>query len=163
MVDLTIGAVTGSPAYGGVENFSNTAMSDINTTPQVIPTTSGAVPFPQGVVQDFANNGIIFNRDGVWNVTISATLIFLGVNNPRSYGVEFYNATKDEVIVTPLVPVGRNTEGSTPSASLLLSVEDTAIGNLFQFRIVSTTDVFTAVSLNFYSFNIIRVDVPRNS
>lgn len=162
MVDLTIGLVTGSPAYGGIENFSGEALADIDATPQVIPANAGAVPLPQRVVQDLVNDGIIFNEDGVWNLTFSTTLIFLGVNNPRSYGVEFYNATKDLVIATPLVPVGRNTEGSTPSASLLLDVAKTAIGDLFQVRLVSTTDTFTNVSLNFFSFNVIRVDVPRD-
>lgn len=158
MVDLTIGAVTGNPAYGGIEHFQNVALSDINSTPQVIPATSGAVPFPKGVIQDIDNNALVFEEEGIWNVTLTVTLIFLGVNNPRSFGVEFYNATKDEVLVTPLVPVGRNTEGSTPAASLLLAVQPPAAGNLFQMRLVSTTDTFADVFLNFFSFNVIRID-----
>ena len=145
------------PGYGGIEQFTDSAVANINTTPVVIPANFGAVTDPKGVVQDLANNAIALDHSGVWNITFTLTLLFDGVNAGRQYGVQFYNATEDAVIVTPLISVGRNQEGSTPAASLLIDIGEANINDLFQMRLFSVADVFTNVVVNFFSFNMIRV------
>lgn len=147
--------------YGGIENFSSPSLSDIDATPQVIPATQGAVTFPQLVTQDFANDALIFLEAGIFTVAVGMSLEFLGVNSARHYQLEIYNVTDDTVLISSNVPVGRNQEGNTTQHSFLLEVNAVATDKSFVIRIVSAADTFTAVILDGYSFNAVRIDRLR--
>jgi hypothetical protein len=147
--------------YGGIENFSSPSLSDIDTTPQIIPAAQGAVTFPQLVTQDFANDALIFLEAGIYTASVGMSLEFLGVNAARHYQVEIYNTTDDTLFISSNVPIGRNQEGSTTQHSFLLEVNAVSTDKSFVIRIVSAADTFTAVVLDGYSFNAVRIDRLR--
>ena len=147
--------------YGGIENFNSPSLSDVDATPQVIPATQGAVSFPQLVTQDFANDALIILDSGIFTVSVGMSLEFLGVNAARHYQLEIYNITDDTILISSNVPVGRNQEGNTTQHSFLLEVNAVSIDKSFAVRIVSAADTFTAVILDGYSFNAVRIDRLR--
>jgi hypothetical protein len=149
--------------YGGIENPGSVSLSDIDATPQVIPATEGAVTFPQIVTQDFANDALIFTESGIYTVTIGISLEFLGVNSARHLQVELYNATDVALIRSSNVPIGRNTEGSATTHSFLVEVGAVQLDKSITIRLISAADTFTAVTLDAYAFNAIRIDRLRVS
>ena len=147
--------------YGGIENFSSPSLSDIDATPQTVPATQGAVTFPQLVTQDFANDALIFLDSGIFTISVGMSLEFLGVNAARHYQLEIYNITDDTILISSNVPIGRNQEGNTTSHSFLLEVNAVSVDKSFSVRIVSAADTFTAVILDGYSLNAVRIDRLR--
>ena len=152
------------PGYGGIENIgASQALSDITSTPQVLPAIVGAVSFPQLCVQDIANDSLIFNTLGIWQIAVSVDLTFVGVNAARQINAELYNKTDDLVVVTSVISVGRNAEGSSINTTLLMQVSADRLTDEFQIRILSTADTFTTVGLDGYSFSAIHIDRLRTS
>lgn len=153
-VDLGLLSLLG---YGGLGNFSLTAISDIDNTPQVLPALFGAIAAPVDLVQDVANDALIFEKAGVWQVTVSFSVEFVSVNLGRKFQTEVYNQQDDAVFVSSTTSVGRNQEGSSVSATLLLDLLPSDVGERIQMRVVSSTDTFTSVNLNSFAYSAIQI------
>jgi hypothetical protein len=147
--------------YGGIENLGSVSLSDIDTTPQVIPAVQGAVTFPQIVTQDFSNDSLIFTESGIYTVSVGLSLEFLGVNSARHFQLEIYNVTDDAIILSSNIPIGRNTEGSATTHSFLVELLAVQVGKSLVIRLVSAADTFTVVVLDGYTFNAVRIDRLR--
>ena len=147
--------------YGGIENPGSVSLSDIDATPQILPSVQGSVTFPQIVVQDFANDALIFTESGIYTVSVGLSLEFLGVNSARHFQMEIYNVTDDTLLTSSNIPIGRNTEGSATSHTFLVEVPAVQLDKSFVIRLVSAADTFTVVTLDAYVFNAVRIDRLR--
>ena len=153
--------LSAQPAYGGVESLDLVALPDITTTPQVVPAAQGSIIFPQGVVQDFANDGIEVEVLGVFAISWSLSILCNELNSSRSFVLQLYDATDDTILLNTVVTVGRNVGGANTSSTFLLNMSVLRINDLFQMRLVTNGDTFSSVSLNTYSLVVFRVDSAR--
>lgn len=149
--------------YGGIENPTSVSISDIDTTPQILPAAEGSITFPQIVTQDFANDALIITESGIYSVSIGISLEFIGENAARHFQMEIYNDTDDVLLATRNVPVGRNQEGSVTTHSFLVEIAAIQLDKSFIIRLVSVDDTFTVVTLDAFNFNAIRIDRLRLS
>lgn len=147
--------------YGGIENPGSVSLSDIDATPQVIPTTEGSITFPQIVIQDVANDALIITESGIYIVSIGLSLEFIGVNSARHFQLEIYNITDDALLASRNVPIGRNQEGSATTHSFLVEVVAVQLDKSFVIRLISAADTFTVVTLDAFNFNAVRIDRLR--
>jgi len=139
--------------YGGVIQNVTVGISDINATPQIIPANTGIVSESKVVTQDVANDGLRFGFSGVWVLYVIIAVDFDFVNTGRVFSVEVFDVTTASVVTSIFVAVGRNAEGSTFTAPLMVEVGLGNVGDLFVIRLVSTTDTFTGVALTSYQLS----------
>lgn len=163
------------PGYGGFTNNAVIALADINTTPQHIPANAGAIPNPQGIIQDIDNNALIVLKAGIWSINYRFSLKFDDENRGREFLIEFFNNTTGNVMRSGTTYVGRNQEGIFPAASILAQVNPVAdsvqltqevrTGDSLSVRISSAggNDTFENVSLNFFSATLVFVDQIRHT
>lgn len=151
------------PGVGGIENFTQPTLSDIDSTPQVIPAETGAIVFPRGMSQDTDNNAIVFRREGIWSAGFGFGLTFDEENFARNITIEFYDQTHDISLKSTVISVGRNQAGTDRSVNLLVEVTDVLVNTEFVPRILSASDTFTNVVLESYSFNVTFVDELREA
>ena len=149
------------PGVGGIENFTQPTLSDIDATPQIIPASQGSIVFPRGMSQDFANDAIIFRRQGIWVGNFGFALTFDEENFSRTITIQFYDKTHDVVLKQSVISVGRNQAGTDRSVSILVEVTDVLVDDLFVPRVVSVSNTFTNVVLESYGFNVMFVDDLR--
>lgn len=143
--------------YGGVELSISTAMSNINATPQVVPASDGSVTNPRNIIQDTVNNGCVVERRGIWLINIFLTLAFVDINSGRTIQIELYDDDDSVILDNSPIFVGRNQAGVNISAGLLSDTPPELEGHLFQIRVSSASDTFTAVTAEAFSFNFAHV------
>ena len=112
---------------------------------------------PVAVIQDAVNNGLIFEQAGVWSITSTFTIGHDSANDGRTFNVEIYNSTDAVSSNGTTVGVGRNVEYTNYSASMLVDVPESAVGDLFQIRIGGTADTFITVTQVSYTFNANKI------
>ena len=121
--------------YGGIYQSTNVALPDLGIGWVVMTADSAVIQNPVDVTQDFANNGLIFEASGVWQVSIAISMVFVLEQFGRQTVVQIYNATTDSGGRGVIVPIGRNQEGLWFSVSLLVEISDDQVGNLYQVRV----------------------------
>jgi hypothetical protein len=98
------------------------------------------------VVQDLANNALEFGAEGIWQVSVKATLSFTDVNFGRNVSMRLFNATTaipggSEAVFF----VGRNTAGANLFITLNAEIPLAEVGDEFQVQ-VGGGDAFTGVT-----------------
>lgn len=143
--------------YGGIETNVSTAMSNINATPQVVPALEASVGTPRNIIQDFANDGLIIEKEGIWQILIFLTLAFVDINSGRIITVEVFNDSESAVFDDSPIFVGRNQAGVNISAGYLLDVPEAIENDLFQVRVSSAADTFTGVTVESFALSLVHV------
>jgi hypothetical protein len=144
--------------YGGVSQNAVVALPDINAIPQVIPADTESVFSPVHVTQDIANDGIKFERAGVWLFSVTFSLAHDGVNAGRRMLVDTYATEEATVLGQTLISVGRNQEGTNFSTTALVQIPPAAVGEVIVVRLSSPADTFATVTLTDYTFDVVLVD-----
>lgn len=143
--------------YGGITNFVQTALSDIDATPQVLPALAGSVTAPVDITQDVANDALIFLTAGVWQVSVGFGIQFGSENFGRNVQTQVYNQQDDAVFVSSSTAIGRNQEGANIATTLLLDLLPEDVGQRIQIRVVSAADTFTGVLLDTFTYSAVRL------
>lgn len=141
-----------APGYGGIRLSTPTAFPDLGADWQTLIADAGTLSAPYGVTQDFANNAIIFERPGVWNVSITASITHDEVNNSRQTSARIYNTITGGATGALILGVGRNTSATNIAATVLAEIPEAAVGQPFVTQL-GGGDVFSAVTLTGYAFN----------
>jgi hypothetical protein len=144
--------------YGGVTADDLVGLGDINATPQILPADAGSVLSPKRVTQDFANDGVILDRAGVWQISISFSLAFVDVNNPRDMLMDIFHPGSGTSLGATLISIGRNQAGTNFSVTLLGDIPESVVGELLVCRVASAAHTFTTVTMVGYSFEFLLVD-----
>lgn len=132
--------------YGGIEQTGTPAMSDIDSTFQTIAFNAATLTNPRGVVQDFANDALIFNSEGIWKISVILSISFVDINSGRELQVRFFNA--DTTTAGPALTyfVGRNQAGINIFFSINVEIPQVVVGDKFEIEIGSAADTFTVVT-----------------
>lgn len=150
------------PAYGGVNDTETVIpMNDFGTTAQPFQALEPAVSHPIDVVQNVTNNSVTLLKGGVWDIKVSVSFAFAGVNQGRTYQIDIYNLTDDTTELLTDVFVARNVDGSNFSLSFLFDLRLDLIGKEIQIRFASTDDSFTEVEQRRFILHFVRVDKIR--
>jgi len=134
-------------AYGGIEQTGAPAMADIDSTFQTIAFDAAALTNPKGVTQDFANDALIFDFQGIWRVTALLTISWNDANSGRELEVRFFNADTATAGPSTTYFAGRNQDGINIPVSFLAEIPEDVVGDKFELQIGSVTDTFTGVTL----------------
>lgn len=135
--------------YGGIGVDNEVAMPNITGAYQTLTGFDLAlIPAPKGVVQDFPNNALIFNAEGIWQLSVKVTLAFAESNAGRQLSLRIWNNTSGSPSgVEFIFFVGRNQAGANLSFVLNGSFPADAVGDEIQLQVAAPTgDTFTGVS-----------------
>lgn len=133
-------------AYGGIKQTGTPGMSDIDSTFQTIAFNAITLTTPKGVTQDFANDALIFDFEGIWQIKFQLTVSFTDVNAARQFQLRSFNDTTTTPGETIDYFVGRNQGGSNPVFNINVEIPATVLGDLFEIQIASAADTFTGVT-----------------
>jgi len=139
--------------YGGVFQDTPVGIPDLGAGFEVLPADVGTITTSRAVTQDFANNGVRFNIEGIWNVGIVFSLLHDESNSGRSIVVQLYNDTQAGSAFSVVLPIARNQPGTYFSLSFLAEILPAAIGDLFQVRI-GGGDTVTGVIVQIFAINV---------
>lgn len=131
--------------YGGIALTSTTALSNINTTWQKIPFNTSLVTTPKDVTHDLANDGLEFDKPGLWAVDVKVTISFDEAVAGRRLKVRAYNETDGapEGIEYPFY-VGRNQGGINIVVPTFVEISSGEIEERIVIQVASTSDTFTS-------------------
>jgi len=107
---------------------------------------SGSVATPVGVTQDFTNDGLILNAEGVWRVNVFMSVSFNDEASGRELNIRLYNDTDAVAGGGTSVFVGRNQAGASIAFSMMVDVAASAVGDLFVLQ-WSSGDGFANVDM----------------
>jgi hypothetical protein len=142
--------------YGGVVLSVPTGIPNLGIGFEVLPADAAVVTSPVTVTQDFANDGIRFSQEGVWNINIGFSLTHNESNSGRETTVQLYNATEATGGNGVPMPIARNQPGTYFSGTLMVEVTAADEGDLYQIR-VGGGDSITAVTVEGYEFSATHV------
>jgi hypothetical protein len=140
-------AATAGIGYGGISLSSLTAMPDIDSTWRtIVGWDMGLLLNPVNVTQAFATNGLLIEKDGVWNAYAKVAMSFTDVNNGRSLQLRLFNQTQGVAVGSPLTYfVGRDQNGVNIILNRLYEVDINFVGDVFVLQVASVDDTFTGV------------------
>lgn len=138
--------------YGGVGLGTPVGIPDLGAGFEVLPADAGLLTTPRFITQDFANDGLRFNIEGVFSVSVVFSLLHNESNAGRSIAVQMFNDTAAAAVFSIVLPIARNQPGTYFSMSFLAEVSAANIGDLFQIRI-GGLDTVTTVIVQAYAFN----------
>jgi len=138
--------------YGGIEQTGTPGISNLGAGFQVVPADANLITTPVEVTQDFANDGIIVERSGVWNVNIIISLSHNEDAAVRTTEIQLYNDTDAVEIEAILVPIARNQPRTFISLVIMVEIPESAEDDLLQIRIGNGSTV-TSVVLEAYQFS----------
>lgn len=131
---------------GAIGINATTPVSDIDATPQVLTGfDTDIINDTRGVTQILANDGLILEVEGVWEMSIKVTLSFAEENAGREIKLQLYNDTDDVAGTEFVYFVGRNQGGVNMSLTMPFEVPASVVGDLLQIRVLSDADTFTSV------------------
>lgn len=139
--------------YGGIEQTGTPGISNLGAGFQVVPANAGLITTPIKVIQDFANDGIIVEKSGVWSVSILISLSHNEDISSRSFEVQLYNDTDAVELSSIPVPIARNQPGTFVDFTFIVEIPESAENNLLQIRIGNGSTV-TSVVLEAYRFSV---------
>jgi len=143
--------------YGGIKQTSAVGISDIDAAFQTLPADADTLIKARGVTTDLANDALIFNVPGVWQVTLSTTLEFVDINAGRTFDARLFNDTLGSPALSTTLFVGRNQAGVNFSSSLLLDVPVSVVGDSLVVQIGNASTDFTGVTMHDYRFDTVHV------
>ena len=147
------------PINDGLDTWVLAGYGGINlSTPAVIGTISNAawtaLPFdsskftPRFAAYNLPSSAISVDREGIWQISVSATLTFTGENFGRTMTYRLYNLTDGlPGDSTFAVFVGRNTDGATASITTLADIPVNWIGKDIVFQASTNGDTFNNVTM----------------
>lgn len=143
--------------YGGVNLQTPTVIANLTTNWEAIPMDANSVASPVSITPDLANNGLEFNDNTVWDLSILFNLAHNEDNAGREIQMRLYNVT-DAVPGTSVYTfaVGRNQPGTTIAFNALIEVSQAQIDKTWQLQISGGTDSFTSVVARNAHFNATR-------
>jgi hypothetical protein len=145
-----------SAAYGGIDQSTPVGIADLGIGYVTMPADAAAVSAPRGITQDFANNGIRFDIEGIFTVGITLAIAHNEVNAGRAFRVRLYNVDTATGGSGTLVGTGRNTSVTNFGTSILAEVPLAVVGDLFVVQ-VGGGDAYTTVEVESYSFDASHV------
>lgn len=134
---------------GGIGVDAVVPIGSVNTTPQIVDGfDTEIIENTRGITQlPLTNNGLIFDVEGVWNISVKVTLTFDEVNAGRTMNLRFYNATTMTPGAVDFVYfIGRNTGGVNLTVTLPVEISVAESGDLQQLQIFTDGDLFTNVT-----------------
>ena len=142
--------------YGGMAKTVNQTVANLGAGWQTIETYTTERPaIPVGVVVDLVAGSLKVTEIGVYQITVSLALVFVEVNNARTYNLRVYDLTAGIPLGdTVPVAVGRNTAGSNVSATVIVQANATSNQLVIQ---MGGGDAFTGVHIANAGFYINRV------
>lgn len=142
--------------YGNIQRLNDLAMGTIGGGWHELDFEGSRIAQSKNVTQDFPNNGMVINQEGIWAVSFIITLSFTEVNAGRRLKVRLYNATELVAAEGLTFGVGRNQGVVTLSGSIILDVPAGSVGDLFTVE-VGGADTFDAVNLESAEYNLYSV------
>lgn len=144
---------------GGIKLVGTDAMADITAAwATIIDWTGGSLTAPVNVTQDVDNDGLMFDHDGVWQVTVKVTLGFTGVNNGRTIQLRVYDTTDMEEHLGPITFfAGRNQDGLNMNLTAFMEVPEDHLDHLFVLQVYGVDD-FAGVSNLGSLFEAVHID-----
>jgi hypothetical protein len=138
--------------YGGIRQASPVSIPDIGAGWTVLTADSTSVVTPRFLTQSFAANGIAFNLEGVWSVSLGFSISHNESQQSRSFSVRLFNVTEGTAGNETVVGVGRNTDTTTFSVNLLVEMATADVGDLWRVELGGTLSSITGVTENSFSF-----------
>ncbi len=134
--------------YGGIGVDAGALMADIGATWQNI---SGYDLFlidePRGITYALPNDGIRFNAEGIWQVTVKVSLVFVEVNAGRQLSLRMFNVDIGASAgISFNFFVGRNQAGANLNFTLAAHIPAASVGDLAVLQVSSAADSFTGVT-----------------
>jgi hypothetical protein len=139
--------------YGGIKQTATPGMTNLGVGFQVVPADAKLITTPIEVTQNFANDGILVERSGVWRIDIIISLSHNEDIAGRTIEVQLYNDTDAVEIDVILVPIARNQPRTFISLTLMVEIPESAENDLLQIRIGNGSTV-TSVVLQAYQFSV---------
>lgn len=140
-------AVFVAAGYGGIVQDTPVALGDIDAVDSDLLFNSSLITAPKGITQNFASNGLGIDEQGIWRISASIALTFVGSNSGRELRVGILNKSQGTLIGAPLTFfAGRNQDGMNISFSFMIEVGLVSVGDLFTLVIDSVADTFTGVT-----------------
>ena len=139
--------------YGGIKQTGTPSLSDLGAGFQVVPADAELITTPIEVTQDFANDGIIVERSGVWSIGIIISLSHNEDAAVRTTEIQLYNDNDAAELSAILVPIARNQPRTFISLILMVEIPESAKDDLLQIRIGNGSTV-TSVILEAYQFSV---------
>lgn len=116
-----------------------------------------ALPFPaRGMVMVTATGRFVLVNPGVYLIAMVLAFDHNELNAGRSTQVRFYNVTKGVGDTGLTIPTGRNTDASASSATLLVAVPSTEIGDAFELQI-GAGSAYSLVSFTTASLAVVGI------
>lgn len=142
--------------YGGIYDPGPRAM-DLGAAYLIVNFSEAVVDSPVGVDQDFPQNGLIFESEGVWLVSIHFTLSGHNSSNAgrTTYG-RLRNTTQGVNGNGIPVGIGRNQEDTNFSIVTLQQISAGAVGDVFKLQL-GGGDTITGGSLVGTEFSVAHV------
>ena len=133
--------------YGGIGLNAETALDNIDETPQIMPFDVELIANPRGVGYGLANNGLIFEEVGVWRMNAKVSLTFLELNAGRRMTLRLFDINKGTDVGPSFnFAIGRNTDGVNLNFNLLVTIPEVLVGDTLVLRVSSATSGFTGVT-----------------
>lgn len=112
-------------AYGGLAQFNNIPLPDINGDWQTIPYEAGMLVEPRRVIQDADNNTIDMQDEGVYRFGFTMSLRHDEKNNGRAINIRLRNPVSGVVSDVVSVGTGRDTDVTFFTTSSLVDTDET--------------------------------------
>ena len=134
--------------YGGITLEADAAQPDIDSTFKTIVGWDGvSLTNPRFITQDFANDGLRFTAQGIWQINIQATIFHNILNAGRAMQLRLFDVAAGTAIGNPVVfGTGRNVEVTNVVVSgILVDVPDTFLDDLVVLQLNSTSGTYLSV------------------
>ena len=122
-------------AYGGIVQDSPVGLPDLGVPWVTLLADTPMITAPRGIIQDVAQNGLIFNFTGVYSVAVSFTITHIEAQAGREIEIRLYNATKAVGTEGTIIGIGRNQSATNFATTILAEIPQSEVGDLWQAQI----------------------------
>jgi len=135
--------------YGGIELSAPAAQPDIGVTwNTLVGFDGGALLAPKFVTQDFASDGLRFEREGTWQASVAVSLEHNASGPVRRLQARLFNMTTATPGARVLQFATASNIGVTQlsAPAILQDLPFARVGDLFVIQIASAADAYTSVN-----------------
>ena len=143
-------------AYGGIVLKTPTALPDIGAGWTTLLFDTPRLTTPRHVIQDFANNGIRFDHEGIYSINIAFTISHNENNSSRTIEVRLFNVTDGISGESTVIGISRNQPVTNFAAQMLADIGSTDIGDLVVVQVGNGDTLLNVVDVA-ASFNATSV------
>ena len=147
-------------AYGGIVQDTPVGLPDLGVPWVTLLADTPMVTTPRGIIQDFAQNGLIFNFTGVYSVAVSFTITHIEAQAGREIEIRLYNATKAVGTEGTIIGIGRNQSATNFATTILAEIPQSEVGDLWQAQI-GNGDAVLGVEERSFNFMATQVSEYR--